>query len=240
MKNLPVENKNEKIVGYYSSILLSIITLVTFGFAITAVPVSGAFCTGNCIEYPYFNSLQQFPKDYYWMFISCIQLLVYLVFVVSVHAHAPANKKIFTQLALSFSIITGMVLLTCYFIQFSVVPASLMNGETHGIALLTQYNPHGVFIAMEELGYILMSISFLFLAFAFGKKSKVERSIRLIFKVAIVLAIAAFVIITIEHGIVRKDRFEIIIISINWLVLLINGILVSVVFKRSLMPSKKS
>ena len=40
-----------------------------------------------------------------------------------------------------------------------------MNGETDGIALLTQYNGHGIFIAMEELGYITMSISFLFSLF---------------------------------------------------------------------------
>jgi hypothetical protein len=239
MKTLPVENKNEKIVGYYSALILSLITLVTFGFAITAVPSSGAFCLDNCFDYPYLNTLQKFPKDYYWMFIAIFQIFVYLVFVVSVHTNALLHKKIFSQIALTFSIISGIVLLICYFIQFSVVPASLMNGETQGIALLTQYNPHGIFMAMEELGYIAMSFSFLFLALVFGKKSKVERAIRLIFKVAFVLAFAAFVFITLEHGIVRKDRFEIIVISINWLVLAINGVLVGVVFKRSLLPSKK-
>jgi hypothetical protein len=41
---------------------------------------------------------------------------------------------------------------------------SLMNGQAQGIALLTQYNPYGVFIVLEELGYLLMSLSFLFLA----------------------------------------------------------------------------
>jgi hypothetical protein len=33
-------------------------------------------------------------------------------------------------------------------------------------------------------------------------------------------------------GIERQDRFEVIAISINWLVLIINGILLSVFFKR--------
>lgn len=34
-----------------------------------------------------------------------------------------------------------------------------MHGETEGITLLTQYNAHGIFIALEELGYLLMSLS---------------------------------------------------------------------------------
>jgi hypothetical protein len=37
-----------------------------------------------------------------------------------------------------------------------------MKGETDGIALITQYNEHGLFIAMEELGYITMSIALVF------------------------------------------------------------------------------
>jgi hypothetical protein len=56
------------------------------------------------------------------------------------------------------------VLLGGYFVQFSMVPVSLMNGQSEGIALLTQYNPYGVFIVLEELGYLLMSLSFVFLA----------------------------------------------------------------------------
>jgi hypothetical protein len=56
------------------------------------------------------------------------------------------------QIGLSFALIAAGVLLSIYFVQFSVVPVSLMNGQTEGIALLTQYNPYGVFIVLEELG----------------------------------------------------------------------------------------
>jgi len=41
---------------------------------------------------------------------------------------------------------------------------SLMNSETEGLAALIQYNPHGVFLALEELGYMIMSLPFLFMA----------------------------------------------------------------------------
>ena len=90
------------------------------------------------------------------MYLAVIQLLAYTIFVVALHAIAPQPKKIFSQIGLVFALMAGFVLLSDYFIQFSVVPVSLMNGETDGIALLTQYNPHGIFIVLEELGYLLI------------------------------------------------------------------------------------
>jgi hypothetical protein len=88
--------------------------------------------------------------------------------------------------------------------QFSVIPASLINGETEGIALLTQYNPHGVFIALEELGYFMMSFSFLFIAPVFANNNRIEKSIRWIFIMAFIITIVAFVSVTIKHGIVSE------------------------------------
>ncbi|MDA3953707.1 MAG: hypothetical protein PF485_08675 [Bacteroidales bacterium] len=221
-------------IGFYSSLFLAVITLVTFGFAMTSIPIAGAFCPGNCIEYPYLNTLSQFPGDYLWMFLAIIQILTYIIFMVSIHFYALNKNKIFSHISLTFAIISSSVLLLAYFIQFSVIPASLMNDETEGIALLTQYNPHGIFIALEELGCIMMTFSFLFIAPVFVNTNRVEKAIRWIFIIAFVLTFISFVVVSINHGIVRKDRFEVVIISINWLVLISNGILVSIVFKRAL------
>ena len=66
----------------HNAFFLAIITLVTFGFAITAVPVSGPYCPGDCIEYPFLDSLKQYPKDYIWMYLAMIMLLSYQVFMV--------------------------------------------------------------------------------------------------------------------------------------------------------------
>ncbi len=50
-------------VGFYSSVLLAVIALITFGFAITAVPVSGANCLEGCFDYPYLDTLsKEFKK----------------------------------------------------------------------------------------------------------------------------------------------------------------------------------
>ncbi|NOZ46652.1 MAG: hypothetical protein GXO79_07690 [Chlorobi bacterium] len=236
-------NYDEKInvykIGYYSSIFLTIITIITFGLAMTAIPNSGAFCPGDCLEYPYLDTLTEFPQDYLWMFPAIILMITFIIFVISVHSFASEKNKLFSRISLTFAIISTTVLLVCYFIQFSVIPTSLLNGETEGIALLTQYNPHGIFVALEELGYIMMSFAFLFLAPVFANKNRIETVIRWIFIIAFILTIISFVLISIKYGIVRQDRFEVIVISIDWFVLIINGILTSIVFKKALKNMSK-
>ncbi len=221
-------------VGFYTAIFTVIMTLVTFGFAITAIPISGANCGELCIEYPYLNTLSQFPKDYLWMPLAIILTLTYLVLMVAIHAYASNQRKIFSQIGLSFALLATMVLVGDYFVQFSVVPISLMSGETEGITLLTQYNAHGVFIVLEELGYLLMSLSFLFMAPVFVNKNRLESAVRWVFVISFLLTVIAFTLISFNYGLDRQDRFEVAVISIDWLVLIVNGILLSIVFKRQL------
>lgn len=226
------------LVGFYAAIFTVIMTVVTFGFAITAIPISGANCGKLCIEYPYLNTLSQFPKDYLWMPLAIILTLSYLVLMVSIHVYASSQRKIFSQIGLSFALLATMVLVGDYFVQFSVVPISLMSGETGGITLLTQYNAHGVFIVLEELGYLLMSLSFLFMAPVFVNRNRLESGIRWIFVISFLLTVIAFTLISFNYGLDRQDRFEVAVISIDWLVLIINGILLSIVFKHQLKEKK--
>ncbi len=233
----PTKTSNR--VGLYSSVLTALITIVTFGFAITAIPISGANCRDGCIEYPYLNTVAQFPKDYLWMIPAIVLMLLYVIWVVSIHVYAAPSKKIFGQIGLSFALMSALILIGDYFIQFSVVPVSLMNGETEGITLLTQYNAHGIFIVLEELGYLLMSLSFVFIAPVFSNSNRLENSVRWIFIGGFVLAFVALAIFSAIYGLDRQDRFEVTIISIDWLVLIVNGILLGVVFKKQLEAKNK-
>jgi hypothetical protein len=124
------------------------------------------------------------------------------------------------------------VLLIAYFTQFSVVPISAMKGETEGIALITQYNENGLFIAMEELGYITMSIALFFLAFAFSKNTRLEKGIRIILIIQLFLTILIFLFYSFKFGIERSYLFEVATITINWLVLIIIGIMTGIYFKK--------
>lgn len=234
MNNILSDTKNTHLSGFYAATLTVILTIVTFGLALLAVPISGANCPADCITYPYLDTIAQFPRDYLWMIPASALILIYAVLVTSIHFAAAHHKKVFTQIGLTFATIATVILLSDYFIQFSVVPVSLMNGETEGIALLTQYNPHGIFIALEELGYFMMTLSFLFLAPAFAHKGRLETAVRRIFIISFLLVIIAFVVISFVYGLERLDRFEVIIITTNWLVLIVNGILLSIMFRRKL------
>lgn len=219
-------------VGFYSSLLLTILTIITFGFAMIAIPPSGPYCPSNCMDYPFKEILSYYPRDYYWMYFVVFQLFAYLIFIISNHFIACRERRIYSTISVAFASISVTVLLIAYFIQFAVVPISVMNGETDGIAILTQYNGHGIFIVLEELGYLMMSITFLFLAFVFTKRNNLEKSIRLILLLPFIITVLSFIFYTVKFGLDRSYRFEVAIITVNWLVTIIVGILVTIFFKR--------
>jgi hypothetical protein len=229
----PESQKTFLTFGFYASFILSLLTLVTFGFAITAIPSAGPYCPGNCMDYPFSDILLYYPRDYRWMYLAIFQLFAFVIFMVSNHFIANTAKKLFTFLSIAFALISATVLLLAYFTQFSVVPISVMKGETDGIALITQYNDHGLFIAMEELGYMTMSLALFFLAFAFTKRYSLERGIRIILLGQLVLNVFAFLFYALKFGIERSYLFEVATITINWLTLIIAGLLLAIYYRKS-------
>jgi hypothetical protein len=84
---------------------------------------------------------------------------------------------------------------------------------------------------LEELGYLLMSLSFVFLAPVFADKGRLASVVRWVFIAGFVLTMAFLAVSSINYGLAREDRFEIAVISIDWLVLVINGVLLSLLFR---------
>jgi hypothetical protein len=218
--------------GLYSSFALTILTILTFGFAMMAIPPSGPNCPGNCMDYPFTDLLNYYPRDYHWMYLAIFQLFAFLIFTISIHYNAPQGKQIFSFIGVAFALISTTVLLADYFIQFAVVPISIMKGETEGIALITQYNGHGIFIALEELGYITMSIAMFFLAPVFPSNNRLNKSIRWILYLPLFLNILGFVLYSIKFGIDRNYRFEVATITVDWLFLISACILISIYFMK--------
>jgi len=98
--------------------------------------------------------------------------------------------------------------------------------------MISQFNPHGLFIILEEIGFITMNISFIFLAPSLTGSSRIEKSLRLTFIIGFILMLLSFATIVFIHGINREYRFEVIIISITWIELIIVSILFSKYFKK--------
>jgi hypothetical protein len=220
-------------LGFWTSILVTGFATVAFATAIATPPRSGPFCTSACITYPYANAAAFFPRDYLWMVPAIFMTLLFVILMACIHEYAPDDKKVFSRIGLCFALVTAAVIIMDYYIQLTVMQPGLIKGEMEGLALFSQYNPHGIFIAFEDLGYLMMSLALLFASAAFTRGERLERSIRRLFIASSLLAIAAFIGFTLVYGNNLEYRFEVAIITINWITLIISGLLLSVLFKQA-------
>ena len=79
----------------------------------------------------------------------------------------------------------------------------------------------------------MMSLSFLFISGVFSSASTLERALRWLFLIGALAAIAAYVVLSWLYGKDLEYRFEVAIITINWTVLFVGGVLLSILFRRA-------
>jgi hypothetical protein len=219
-------------VGFWVAILTTVFAAVSFAFAIATPPISGPFCQSGCVTYPYANVASYVSHDYIWMYPGILLTPIFVALMVCIHYYAHDDKKVFSLIGLSFALISAAVISIDYFIQLTVIQPSLLKGETEGLALFSQYNPHGIFIALEDLGYLMMSVAFLFAAAVFAGGNRLERAIRWLFTAVSLLAIGAFIVLSLIYGHNLEYRFEVLVITINWTALIVAGVLLGILFKR--------
>ncbi len=202
--------------------------------AIMTPPLSGPFCIKDCLRYPFTDSISRFPRDFYWMYPSILMMLLVVALLAVIHQTTPIARRSWSQMALSFGLLASGIVVTDYFLQLSVIQPSLLNGETDGLALLTQYNPHGIFIALEEVGYLLLSLSLVCLAPVFWSVGRLGRAVSWTSIAIFGLSLLSLVWISIAYGINREYRFEIAVISFAWIGLIVISILVALIYQRAL------
>lgn len=195
-------------------------------------PLSGPMCPGNCLQYPFHDIASRFPRDYYWMYPAILLYLVYITCLSILHYSTPPRQKFISHAALLFAFAGSLLLITDYFLQLTVIQPALLNNETEGIAILTQYNPHGIFIVLEELGYLLITLAFLLQAFIFKGKG-LKRAVKIVFLAGFVLSVTALLLLSLTYGFKREYYYEIVAISVVWLIFIVNGILIAVLFNQS-------
>jgi len=232
-KTTDVTRKSTSRLGFWSAVLTAVFTASALAIGITTPPRSGPFCLDSCLTYPYTDAAAFVPRDYLWMYPGFLLALIFVGLMACIHDNASEGKKIFSQLGLSFAVISATVLAIDYFIQLAVMQPALLKGETEGLSLFSQYNPHGIFIALEDLGYLMMSVAFLFFAMVFDGRNRIERAIRWLFVTSFVLAVGSLVVLSLLYGKNLDYRFEVTVILINWTVLVVSGVLLSVFFKRA-------
>ena len=165
----PIRKKASRL-GFWFAILMAAVTFTALALAVTTLPMSGPLCRSGCVSYPYEAVAAFVPHDYIWMYPAILMAPVFAMLMVCIHNYAPDDKKIFSQAGLAFALIYAALLSMNYIIQIEVMQPSILKGEMDGLALFSQYNPHGIFIALEDLGYLMMSLAFFCTALDFHQK----------------------------------------------------------------------
>jgi hypothetical protein len=220
--------------GFWSSLLTAIVTVVSFAIAIFTPPRSGPFCLGMCVGYPYTDTAPFFPRDYLWIFPALLLTPLLLIVCACAEILGRSDRMFLGRIALAFAIVCTAIITLDYFIQIEVIQPSLLRNEADGIGLISQYNPHGLFIALEDLGYLMMSAVFFFLGAFLSGQAGLERALRLLLLAGGVLGFVTFIGMSLAFGNGLETRFELAIISINWAVLTATGIMLCILFRRYL------
>ncbi|HEV2134161.1 MAG TPA: hypothetical protein VGR47_07845 [Terracidiphilus sp.] len=216
--------------------LLVILTVAAFGMGIFTPPRSGPFCTGPCIAYPYADAAQFVPRDFFWMAPGILLTPVFIVLAACIHACVEERKKHLAVISLCFASISAALITLDYFIQMQVVQPSLLHAESNGLAIFSQYNPHGLFIALEDLGYLMLSLAFAFVSVAFPLVRGVPGTLRLIFLGGALFLFVSFIGLFSVYRLEVGFLFEITVITIDWTVLIVSGTLLTVYFRRLARP----
>ncbi|MDX9800293.1 MAG: hypothetical protein RBT69_03025 [Spirochaetia bacterium] len=240
-KTLASVKKSACRLGFWVAILIANTTASAFIIAITTAPArSGPNCqpfvemgiVESCIDYPYTDVADFVPIEYIWMYPTFLMALLFVVLVTCIHYYSAEDKKIFSHLGLSFALLSSTTHIINYFIQIAVMQPSLLKSELEGLSLFSQYNPHGIFIALEDVGYLMMGVAFLFIAFTFSRRNRLEHVIRNIFFISSVMVIGSLFLFALIYRSELEYRYEVFAIVIDWITLIVSGILLSVFFKR--------
>lgn len=228
----PTRVAHEARFGWWAAIGSGMTTLLAFAVAIATPPLSGPLCRAGCYGYPYLDVGARYPRDYYWMVPATLATLLFVPFSVALGARARPERALVAQVGVAFAQMAALGIAADYFLQLAVIQPSLLAREADGLSILTQYNPHGVFIALEELGYFLLSTSLACLGASLAGRSRLERAVRRLFVGAWFASVLAVVGFMAGYGHERAYLLEIAVISIAWLSWVPGAFMMAAVFRR--------
>ncbi|UWZ86331.1 hypothetical protein [Occallatibacter riparius] len=212
-------------LGFAVGLLLAAMAAAGFGLGIITPPRSGAWCTANCTAYPYIDAGRFFPRDYWWMLPGITLAPLFMTLAACMHFCIPLVRRLWTLLAICCATAATTLIALDYFVQVLVVQPSLTHHEHDGIAILTQYNPHGLFLVLEDLGYLLLAKTMLLAAIALPAGGKHASGLRWTLGIAGGLALASFPVFAVLFGADMALPFELAVITIVWIGLVPSGIL---------------
>ena len=92
----------------------------------------------------------------------------------------------------------------------------------------------GIFIALENVGYVLFNLAFLFIGLAMLRMpTRLWRAAGWVFAGGGALTLVALVLYSVIYRVRLDYRFEVAAIGVTWLVLIVAPVLLSIAFHRN-------
>jgi hypothetical protein len=129
------------------------------------------------------------------LYPSLLLAPAFAALMVCVHYYANPAKRIWSHIALVYTIIYAAMAVTNYAPQLLSVQRALLGGETDGLSMLVHGNPHAIFWSLVSC-YVFMNLAMLFAAPVFSG-GRLERWIRLLFLLngfSVVLTVASLLV----------------------------------------------
>jgi hypothetical protein len=220
-------------LSLWAAILTALMAAVSLAMAVTTLPRSGPYCQSGCVVYPYTDAAAYVSRDYLWIYPAIVLTLLALVLMECIHCQLPPSRELLSRIGVAFTIMGVAVLVVDYAIQLTFLQPALLIGETEGLSPWTQYNPHGIFIALENVGYALFNVAFLFIGVAMLRMpTRLWRTAGWVFTLGGALTLVLLVFYAASYRARLDYRFEVTAILITWLVLIIAPILLSLALRR--------
>ena len=222
----------ERRFAAWAAAVTALAASLALGIGVFTPPRGGILCASGCIAYPYADAAPFVAGDSIWIYPAIVMALGFVAVAASLHQVAPAAGKLPGLLALAFAVLAAGLLVGDYFVHLMVVEPSLAKGQGAAMATLSMYNPHGVFIALENAGYFVMGLAFLATSRAVARTGRLARGIGAVFLLAGALAVGGLLLLGALFGTDLDVRYEVAAISVDYLGLAVGGALLAVLFRR--------
>ncbi|KUL23502.1 hypothetical protein [Actinoplanes awajinensis] len=206
---------------------------ISLAAGVTTPVRSGPNCTGDCVRYPYLDAAAFVPRDYLWMYPAVITALFAVLLAVCLDVTTPAARRWASRAGLCLAAIGAGTLVLDYALQLTVLQPGLLAGETAGLSPLSQYNPHGVFIGLENAGYAEFAVAFAFLGYALlRQRSRAGRAAGWILAAGAAATLSVLIVFAAVYRERLDYHFEVISIGLVWLTLIVGGPVLAGMFAR--------
>lgn len=190
------ENRNLYLVGFITSILvtLSIVMLFAATIYLRVIKPDPIFTWTNIADYAKIYTSDRVLDLIPSMFLA----ITFVPFAACIYLAAPKSKKIFGLISLAFGIIYSVIDIINYTIQLLVINPSMLMNQTEGIEMFAMARPNSAYLALMT-SYVYMVISIVFMAPTF-EKGKIEKWIKTLLYLNLVFIVVGVVGMVIGAG----------------------------------------